>query len=732
MPDLSALTDYHPKLPLRVFSSDGALLGEYGEERRQFTPIAQIPKVMKDAVLAIEDARFYHHGGVDYLGVIRAGMANVGEARSQGASTITMQVARNFYLSTEKTFTRKLYEILLALKIEAQLSKDQILELYMNQIYLGQRAYGFASASEIYFGKPLKDITIGEAAMLAGLPKAPSAYNPVANPARARDRQQYIIDRMFVNGFITEDERKAAHAQVLTYRAPAESPIHAEYVTEMARQLIFAQYGDEAYTRGLNVTVTVNSVDQLAAYHALRRGIMDYERRRQFRGPEGYVDLPADPKAVDERVSEALAEHPDNDDLRSAVVLQASPKKVVAELQSGDTITVTGDGLKPVTSGLAAKADPKVQIRPGAIVRALETPKGDWTLTQLPEVEGAFIATEPSTGAIRALVGGFDYGKSKFNHVTQAWRQPGSSFKPFIYSGALEKGFTPSTIINDGPLFFDAGTTGSQPWEPKNYEGTFEGPMTLRNALAKSKNMVSIRILQAIGPAYAQQWISRFGFDPEKHPPYLTMALGSGSVTPLQMSVGYGTFATGGYRVNPLLVTRVTDARGKVLHQEMPKPLTNDLRVIEPRNAFLMETLLNSVTRIGTAAKAQATLKRPDVYGKTGTTNDSLDAWFCGFQPSLSAIVWIGYDTPRKLGDHETGGGLALPVWIEFMQQALKDVPVADLVAPDGVTNVNGEWYFNEFGPASGISGLGLDDKQPKEPTEDEKKSILDLFKTGN
>jgi penicillin-binding protein 1A len=730
MPELSALTDYRPKLPLRVFSSDGVLLGEYGEERRQFTPISEIPKVMRDAVLAIEDARFYHHGGIDYLGVIRAGMANVGEARSQGASTITMQVARNFYLSTEKTFTRKIYEILLALKIEAQLSKDQILELYMNQIYLGQRAYGFASASEIYFGKPLKNITIGEAAMLAGLPKAPSAYNPIANPARATKRQQYIIDRMFENGFITEDERKAAHAQVLTYRAPVESPIHAEYVAEMARQLVFAQYGDEAYTRGLNVTVTVDSVQQLAAYHALRRGIMDFERRQQFRGPEAYIDLPADPKAIDARIAEALADHPDNDDLKAAVVLESAPKKVVIALQSGDTITVTGDGLKPVTSGLSSKADPKVQIRPGAIVRAMKTPKGDWTLTQLPEVEGAFVATEPATGAIRALVGGFDYGKNKFNHVTQAWRQPGSSFKPFIYSGALEKGFTPATIINDGPLFFDAGTTGSQPWEPKNYDGTFDGPIPLRTALAKSKNMVSIRILQSIGPGYAQQWISRFGFDPDKHPPYLTMALGAGSVTPLQMAGAYNVFATGGYHVNPALITKVTDSRGKVLHEEAARPLDDTMRVIEPRNAFMMESLLNSVTRIGTAAKAQATLKRPDVYGKTGTTNDSLDAWFCGFQPSLSAVVWIGYDNPRKLGDRETGGGLALPVWIEFMQQALKDVPQAELVPPDGVMNVGGEWYYNEFGPAQGVSGVGLDDKAAP-ATEDEKKSILDLFKGG-
>ncbi len=730
MPDLTALTDYRPKLPLRVYSSDGVLLGEFGEERRQFTPIGQIPKVMQDAVLAIEDARFYHHGGVDYLGVMRAGLANVGESRSQGASTITMQVARNFYLSTEKTFTRKLYEILLALKIEAQLSKDQILELYMNQIYLGQRAYGFAAASEIYFGKPLKDISVAEAAMLAGLPKAPSAYNPIANPRRANVRQQYIIDRMFENGFINADQRAAAHAQVLHYRAPSESPIHAEYVAEMARQLVFQQYGDEAYTRGLNVTLTINSVDQLAAYHALRRGIMDFERRQVFRGPEAYVDLPADSKALDTRVAEALADHPDNDDLKAAVVLEASPKKVVAVLQSGDAITVTGEGLRPVTSGLAAKADPKVQIRPGAIVRAMKTAKGDWTLTQLPEVEGAFVATEPRTGAIRALVGGFDYGKNKFNHVTQAWRQPGSSFKPFIYSAALEKGFTPSTVVNDAPLFFDAGTTGSQPWEPKNYDGTFDGPMPLRRALAKSKNMVSIRILQSIGVKYAQDWITRFGFDAERHPAYLTMALGAGSVTPMQMATAYGVFATGGYRVPPTLIQRLTDARGKVLHEELPHPPRDDERVIEARNAFLMESLLSEVTRSGTAARAQATLKRPDIYGKTGTTNDSMDAWFAGFQPNLAAVVWIGYDTPRKLGDRETGGGLSLPVWIEFMQQGLKDVPVADLVPPsEGVMNVNGEWYFEEFGPQQGVSGVGLDDKAQQPASPEEKKSILDLFR---
>ena len=546
LPDISGLTDYRPKLPMRVYSAEGVLLGEFGDERRQFVPFGEIPKVMKDAVLAIEDARFYEHGGVDYKGVLRAAIENLRDAHSQGASTITMQLARNFYLSTEKTLTRKLYEVLLAMNIERQMSKEQILEVYMNQIFLGQRAHGFAAASEIYFGKPLKDITIAEAAMLAGLPKAPSAYNPIVNPKRATERQQYIIDRMLENGFITAQQHDAAKAEKLHYRTQSEVSVHAEHVAEVARQLIFSQYGAEAYTRGLHVHLTIRAADQVAAYRALRRGLLDYERRQVYRGPEAFIDLPADPKALDARLAEALADHPDNDELRAAVVLEVSPKKVVAALQSGETFTVTGDGLRPVNSGLSPKADAKVQIRPGAVVRAIRGPKGDWTLTQQPEVEGAFVSMDPRTGQVRALVGGFDYAKNKFNHVTQAWRQPGSSFKPFIYSAALEKGFTPATVVNDAPLFFDAGTTGSQPWEPKNYDGKFEGPMPLKTALAKSKNMVSIRILQSIGTNYAQDYATRFGFEAAKHPPYLTMALGAGSVTPLQMAAVYAAIANGG------------------------------------------------------------------------------------------------------------------------------------------------------------------------------------------
>lgn len=732
LPEISSLTDYRPKLPMRVFSADGVLLGEFGEERRNFVPIAEIPKVMQDAVLAVEDARFYRHSGVDYLGALRAGFANFGEGHSaQGASTITMQVARNFYLSTEKTFTRKIYEMLLSLKIESLLTKDQILEVYMNHIALGQRAYGFASASEIYFGKPLKDITIAEAAMLAGLPKAPSANNPIVNPERAVKRQRYVIDRMLENGFITAEQHDAAQKQVLKYRAPSEVAVHAEYVAEVARQMLFSQYGAEAYTRGLNVYLTLNSTDQTLAYHALRKGIMDYERRQVYRGPEDYVDLPRDAMELDARIAEALQDFPDNDELKAAVVTEASAKKVVAVIQSGESVVITGEGLKPATSALAAKANPKTQIRPGAVVRLIRGAKGDWSITQLPEVEGAFVAMDPRNGAIRALVGGFDYSKSKFNHVTQAWRQPGSSFKPFIYSAALEKGFTPATVINDAPLFFDASTTGSQPWEPKNYDGTYDGPMSMRRGLAKSKNMISIRILKSIGPAYAQQWITRFGFDADKHPAYLPMALGAGAVTPLQMASAYSVFANGGYRVNPALISRITDAKGHVINEASVPVLDESMRTIDARNAFVMSSMLEEVTRAGTAAKAQAALKRRDIYGKTGTTNDSHDAWFAGFQKTVVAIVWMGYDEPRKLGDRETGGGLSLPIWIDYMSTVLKGVPVAELTPPEGLVNINGEWYYDEYARGAGVSSLGLDDKSPSPPppSEDERNGILDLFR---
>ena len=567
--------------------------------------------------------------------------------------------------------------------------------------------------------------------MLAGLPKAPSAYNPVRNPPRARLRQQYIIDRMFENGFITAEQRSTAKAEELRYRTKAPIPVHAEYAAEAARLLMQDQYGAEAYSRGLNVHTSINMAEQEAGYKALRKGLLDFDRRQAWRGPEGYIDLPADPKLVDVRIAEALEEHPDSDDMRAAVVMGAAPKRIQAVLQSGEQLDIGADGLRAVGNALSDKANPKQQIRRGAIVRVVKDGKGNWSVVQIPEVQGAFVSLDPRTGLIRAMVGGFDFNRNKFNHVTQAWRQPGSSFKPFIYSSALEKGFTPATTVNDAPLFFDAGTTGGQAWEPKNYDGKFEGPMTLRRGLAKSKNMVSIRVLKSVGAKYAQDWITRFGFEADKHPAYLTMALGAGSVTPLQMANGYGVFANGGYRVNPTLVTKVSDHRGHVLAQYRPATLDESMRVIDARNAFVMSSLLQEVTRSGTAARAQALLKRPDLYGKTGTTNDSMDAWFAGYTAHNVAVVWIGHDQPRKLGDKETGGGLALPVWIDFMGTALRGVPVEEPPVPEGLVNIGGEWFYEEYTASTGVKELSPDAEDlstPAPTSPEEKKGILDLF----
>ncbi len=750
LPEVAALADYRPKLPLRVLTADGKLMGEFGEERRNLLTFQEIPQVMKNAVLAIEDARFFEHSGVDYRGMLRAALANLGRAKSQGASTITMQVARNVYLSAEKSYTRKIYEVLLTFKLEHLLTKEQILEIYMNQIFLGQRAYGFSTASQTYFGKPLKDVTIAEAAMLAGLPKAPSAYNPISNPARARIRQLHIIDRMVGNGFITAAQAEQARAEKLVLRQPGQQVrVHAEFAAEMVRLAMVAQYGDEAYTRGLVVTTSVRASDQDAAYRAVRDGVLNFERRQFYRGPELFITLPADPAARDEAVDDALNERPDNDDLMSAVVLEASARQVVAVRQDGVPFEITGEGLRAVASGLSDKAGPNVKIRPGAVIRVVRHGEKDWRITQLPEVESAFVAMDPRSGAIRALVGGFDFHKNKFNHVTQAWRQPGSSFKPFIYSAALEKGLSPMTVVNDAPLFYSAGQTGGKPWEPKNYDGKFDGPMSVRRALAKSKNMVSIRVLQLVGTQSAQEWVSRFGFDAERHPPYLTMALGAGSVTPMQMAAGYAVFANGGYRIHPSMITQVTDHKGRVLFAALPHEPTEEQRVIEPRNAFIMNSLLQEITRTGTAARAQATLKRTDLFGKTGTTNDSVDAWFVGYQPTLVAAAWVGYDTPRNLGSRETGGGLSLPIWIEFMKEALKNVPVAQYEPPSGVINVGGDWYYEEYGPGNGVRSLGLSDPWPGmsesaqppgssddaapppsvPPPPDDRRSILDLFR---
>jgi penicillin-binding protein 1A len=728
LPALDSLTDYRPKIPLRVFSADNVLLGEFGEERRNLMRIKDIPEIMKKAVLAIEDDRFYEHGGVDYVGIVRAAVHNAtGGGARQGASTITQQVARNFFLSSEQTLKRKIYEVLLAWKIEQNLSKDQILEVYMNQIYLGQRAYGFSSAAQIYFGKNLRDVTIAEAAMLAGLPKAPSAYNPVVNPKRAKARQQYILQRMHQLGYISDAQFTQAQQEELKVKTDSsEFGVHAEYVAEMARQLVYEQFKEETYTRGLSVFTTITKADQDAAYLALRRGVMDYEKRHGYRGPESYMQIPAAKDEADDAIEVELAEHADSDDIVAAVVTEASPKSVRAVLSSGEDITITGPGLTFAANLLSDKAPPAKRVKRGAVIRVIQEGR-NWSITQIPEVQSAFVSANTDDGAIRSLIGGFDYNLNKFNHVTQAWRQPGSSFKPFIYSASLEKGLSPATIINDAPISFDAGQTGGQAWEPKNYENKYDGPMTMRKGLTKSKNMISIRILQKIGAKYGQEYTTRFGFDAERNPAYLTLALGAGAVTPLQMAGAYSVFANGGYKVNPYLIAKIIDADGKVLSQVKPEKAGDPAnRVIDERNAFLIDSMLKDVVKYGTAAKAMA-LKRTDLAGKTGTTNDSLDAWFAGYQPKLVGIAWIGYDQPKNLGNRETGGGLALPIWMGYMQKVLKDVPMFERPVPDGLIQVAGEYYYAENPPGSGVKSLGVGDRAPteEEKTKDEVKNEL-------
>lgn len=727
LPALDSLTDYRPKIPLRIFSADNVLIGEFGEERRNLVHIKEIPDIMKKAVLAIEDDRFFEHGGVDYVGIVRAAVHNLSGGTRQGASTITQQVARNFFLSSEQTLKRKIYEVLLAWKIEKNLSKDQILEVYMNQIYLGQRAYGFSSAAQIYYGKKLQDITIAEAAMLAGLPKAPSAYNPVVNPKRAKSRQQYILQRMYQLGYISEAEYNQAKDEELKIKTnSSEFGVHAEYVAEMTRQLVYEQFKEETYTRGLNVFTTITKADQDAAYLAVRRGVMDYEKRHGYRGPESYIEIPTNKEEAEAAIEVELANHPDSDDLVAAVVLEATPKLVRAVLVSGEEIQIEGPGLTFAANLLSEKSPPNKRVKRGAVIRVMQEGK-TWSIIQMPEVQSAFVAANTNDGAIRALVGGFDFNRNKFNHVTQAWRQPGSSFKPFIYSASLEKGLSPSTIINDAPISFDAGQTGGQPWEPKNYDGKYEGPMTMRKGLAKSKNMISIRILHKIGAKYGQEYITRFGFDADKNPPYLTLALGAGSVTPLQMAAAYSVFANGGYKVSPYLISKISDANGKLLSEVKPDKAGDEAnRAIDARNAFLMDNMLKGVVTSGTAIKAMS-LKRTDLAGKTGTTNDSFDAWFAGYQPNIVGIAWIGFDQPKNLGNRETGGGLALPIWINYMQKALKDVPMVERTVPEGIITVNGDYYYAESPPGLGVRNLDAGDAATPSnaPTKDEVKNEL-------
>ena len=738
LPSVEVLTDYRPKIPLRVYSIEEDLIGEFGEEKRAIVQIDKVPESLKHAILAAEDERFYDHGGVDYWGVARAALANLSaRGAKEGASTITMQVARNFFLSNEKTFTRKLSEVLLAFKIEQNLKKDQILEIYINQIYLGQRAYGFGSAAQVYFAKNLKEITVAEAAMLAGLPKAPSRYNPIVNPKRATERQQYILRRMRDLGYITEEKFKAATTQPLRLNLEQQQfTVKADHIAEMVRKEVHDQYGDTAYISGLKVFTTIRKLDQAAAIDGLRRGILDYDRRHGYRGPEGLIKLPVENELAEEAIEEALQDKELIGDLMPAVIIEAGAKQITAITKRSEVVSISGDGLKFVARALGDKPSP-LKLQRGSIVRLLQDEKGGWAVVQLPRVEAALVSLDPADGAIRALAGGFDFGSNKFNHATQAWRQPGSSFKPFVYSAALEKGFTPATVVNDAPVVVDLGRTGGQAWEPKNYDGKYEGPMRLRTALAKSKNMVSIRILQAIGTNYAQDYIARFGFQPEKHPPYLTMALGAGSVTPIQMASAYAVFANGGFKVKPYLITRITDDKGSLLFEAKPENAgAGAERVLDPRNAFIMTSMLRDVVRYGTAARAMS-LGRQDLAGKTGTTNDHIDAWFAGFQRTLVAVAWIGFDNPTDMGANETGGHAALPIWMAYASKVLKGIKETEFIPPEGIvvmaidadSGIPGgregpkEYFFKESLPPMGDGQAAGRDKG--RPTEEVKNQIF-------
>ena len=714
LPDLDALVDYRPKIPLRVFTSDGVLIGEFGQERREFVAIKDIPQIQKQALLAIEDARFYEHGGVDYKGVARAVIADLTGGLKQGASTITMQVARDFYLTREKLFSRKLTEVLLAYKIEKTLSKDQILELYMNQVYLGQRAYGFSSAARIYFGKPLKNLTLAQAAMLAGLPQAPSTVNPVVNPERAKKRQLLVLKRMRSLGYISEAQFKQAQTEDLHVRTDGQGyNTKALYVAEMVRQTMLAQFKDETYTRGINVTTTLIAAEQDAAYDALRRNVLAYDQRHGYRGPEGSMALPGNPVERQQAIEAALQQHPASDKLLAAVVVSATPRNVRAVLgndaSSGETLDITGEGLRWAAAALAPKAAAALKIKPGSIIRVVQDGKRRWSISQLPNVGSALVALNNQTGAYRALVGGFDFNASQFNHVTQAWRQPGSAIKPFIYSAALEKGYSPATQVNDAPLTLSSAETGGQPWSPQNDDAVYEGAITLRHALAASKNVAAVRLLRAITPEYAHGFLPRFGFDPAKHPLNYTLALGTGAVTPLQMAGAYSVFANGGYAIKPYLIQKVTDTRGTVLFEAKPVPVAQEAdRVLDARNAFVTTSLLHEVTVSGTAAAAQK-LGRPDLAGKTGTSSDAVDGWFAGYSGSTTAVAWMGYDDPQSLGNREFGATLALPIWMDYMAVALKGKPPHLMPQPAGVSAVKGDWVFDEFQNSGGERGIDLD-----------------------
>ncbi len=735
LPSVEVLRDVQFQVPLQVYTSDGALIAEYGDKKRSPITYEELPTRLIQAIISAEDNRFFEHPGVDYQGLLRAAyyLVTTGE-KGQGGSTITMQVTRNFFLSREKTYNRKLKEIFLSLQIERELTKEQILELYFNKIYFGNRAYGVASASQVYYGRPLDQLTLAELAMIAGLPKAPSAYNPLANTNRALIRRNYVLSRMHALGYITTAEYETARAQPSTaalHRAGIK--VQAPYVGEMVRAHLHEQYGDEAYTSGLKVYTTLNEKMQQAADAALRKSLLAYDQRHGFRGPLAQITPPQlDETGEPVAAPPALNAYPIVAKLQPALISLVAERHALAILRSGQQIELPWEGLawaRPYLDVNRRGPEPTTAadvLSPGDIVYVIETEEQGWRLTQIPTVAGAIIALDPNDGAIKALTGGFDFFYSKFNRATQAERQPGSSFKPFVYSAALEKGFTPASIINDAPVVFDDASLETS-WRPENYSGRIYGPTRLRQALIKSRNLVSIRLLQSIGISYTINHLAQFGFDPETLPKDLSLSLGSAAVTPLELASAYTVFANGGYRVQPYFIERIENRDGEIVFQATPhrvcpecevepllatateptpaeqiteetqRPITSDVispppfipaeRVISAQNVYQITSMMRDVIQHGTGRRALQ-LGRKDLAGKTGTTNDQKDAWFAGFNGDLVAISWTGFDNAQPLGERETGSRAALPMWIDFMREALAGSAETELTQPEGMVTV--------------------------------------------
>ncbi|MBT3505413.1 MAG: penicillin-binding protein 1A [Piscirickettsiaceae bacterium] len=711
LPPTESLKEIQLQTPLRIFSAENKLIAEFGDKRRIPVQYEAIPLQVIQGFLASEDDRFFEHPGVDYQGLLRAAYSLVMTGqKAQGGSTITMQLARNFFLSTEKTYLRKLNEIILAIQIEQVLSKEEILTLYLNKIYLGKRAYGIGAAANVYYGKTLQELTIAEAAMIAGLPKAPSKFNPIANPERALQRRNYVLRRMWEVGYITEQDYNEATILPITARYHSrEIEVYAPYVAEIIRTQLTEQYGDDVYNMGLNVYTTIRAKHQRAANTALQKTLISYDHRHGYRGPLKQIKLP---ETTTEDTYEAhLTENSNIGPLHPGLVLKINKEAASVYIKDKGLTDIPFKSVawarKQLSTNSMGKKPRKVAdvFSTGDITYFYQNNEGEWQLAQLPEAEGALIALEPEDGAVTALNGGFEFYNSKFNRVTQSRRQPGSSFKPFIYSAALEKGYTPASIINDAPVVLDDPSLENT-WRPSNYSGKFYGPTRLRVALTHSRNLVSIRLLRDITAPFATDYAARFGFESEQMPRNLSLALGSGSAAPWDMARAYAALANGGYRIEPYLIKHIEDADGTTLMQAVPDTvcpycLTDNTtskqeletqrpaaqRIMTPQNAYIMNSLLRDVVKYGTGRDAMR-IGRNDLAGKTGTTNDQVDAWFNGFNPKLVAISWVGFDSPRSLGRYETGGRAALPMWIDFMQAALEGTPEEPLELPNDMVTV--------------------------------------------